>query len=383
MSPSLLIGLMSGTSLDGLDAVLCELAPSEQETVAVPRLIAQRCEPLPLALRRELLALTQPGANEIDRMGSADVALGRFQADVVNRLLADAGVSARQVRAIGSHGQTIRHRPLSVDPFTLQIGDPHILAEKTGITVVADFRRRDIAAGGEGAPLAPSFHAACLRHPDQDRVIVNVGGMANITLLSRDPQHAIIGYDTGPGNVLMDSWIQEIRQQPFDKEGAWAAAGCVDSTLFDRLYTHPYFALPFPKSTGRETFNPDWVKRLLAQHAPNAEPQDVQATLLELTVRTIAEAITGHRLSSPHIYLCGGGAYNRQLRQRLQALLPRAPVADTGALGIAPEWLEATAFAWLAQQCLEGMAGNRAEVTGAEGPRVLGAIYQAGSHQAG
>ncbi len=378
MTPSLLIGLMSGTSLDGLDAVLCEYTPSELSTPAIPRLIAQRCEPLPAALRQELLALTQPGANEIERLGAADVALGRFQADVVNRLLADAGTNARQIRAIGSHGQTIRHRPLLPEPFTLQIGDPHILAEQTGITVIADFRRRDIAAGGEGAPLAPGFHAACLRSPDQDRVIVNIGGMANITLLSRDSQAPVIGYDTGPGNVLMDGWIQETLQQPYDKDGAWATTGCVDSALFERLHDHPYFSQPFPKSTGREAFNPDWLKRQLLQLSPQPAPQDIQATLLELTGRTIAEAINQHNLPQAHIYLCGGGAYNGALKQRLQTLLPDASVADTGALGIAPEWLEATAFAWLAQQCLDGMAGNRAEVTGAKGPRVLGAIYQAG-----
>lgn len=366
----LYVGLMSGTSLDGIDAVLVELSQP-------PRLIAARTFPLPDALRNQLLALCQPGADEIERMGSADRELGLAFGAAVNSLLEDAGVSHSNVRAIGSHGQTIRHRPPAAHralPFTLQIGDPTSIAQLTGIDTIADFRRRDIAAGGQGAPLVPAFHRAVFGS-SRCRAIVNIGGIANVTLLPGDA--SVLGFDTGPGNTLMDSWIARHRGERYDRDGAWAATGEVIPELLASLSSDSYFAMAAPKSTGREHFNLEWLDRHLAESPGPYSANDVQATLVELTAQTIAQAIAALTPSPRDVFICGGGAYNHHLMVRLEALLHPRTLANTAQLGIAPEWVEATAFAWLAQQTLARRPGNEPAVTGAEHYCILGAIYPA------
>ena len=362
------VGLMSGTSLDGIDAVLIDLS-------AQPKLIAAQTYPLPLELRASLLSLCQSGPDEIERLGRADRWLGLEFGNAVNLLLTTAGVSTGAVRAIGSHGQTVRHRPpTSNNPmdycFTLQIGDPTSIVETTGITTIADFRRRDIAAGGQGAPLVPAFHRAAFRS-SLARAVVNIGGIANLS--GFQPNGQIIGFDSGPGNTLLDSWIQRHRKMAFDRDGAWAAAGKIIPDLLSKLLCDPYFALPAPKSTGREYFHLDWLDHQLLGRT--AAPEDVQATLLELTAQTIANAVVSLPFATDEIYVCGGGAYNKRLMVRLEMLLQPRHLGSTAELGIEPEWVEAAAFAWLAQQALLGKAGNEPTATGAKDYRVLGAIY--------
>lgn len=365
----LYVGLMSGTSLDGIDAALLDLSGS-------PKLLAAHTYPLPSDLRAALLTLCQPGNDEIERMGRADRWLGLELGQAVNQLLASAGVAAVSVRAIGSHGQTIRHRPpkshVDTNAFTLQIGDPTSIVESTGITTIADFRRRDIAAGGQGAPLVPAFHRAVFSSTENHaRAIVNIGGIANISGLATDG--SVIGFDTGPGNTLLDSWIQRHHYLAFDRDGAWAASGKVIPDLLTKLLSDPYFALAAPKSTGREYFHLDWLDHLLTRST--AAPQDVQATLLELTASSIANGIATLPFAADEVFICGGGAYNQQLMTRLDALLQPRRLASTAQLGIEPEWVEAAAFAWLAQQTLNGNPGNEPTATGAKDYRVLGAIY--------
>ncbi|MFT3930234.1 MAG: anhydro-N-acetylmuramic acid kinase [Spongiibacteraceae bacterium] len=372
----LYVGLMSGTSLDGIDALLLDLSTSE------PRVIAAETYPLPTDLRTNLLALCRNGNDEIERMGVADRQLGIELGKAVNKLLADSGVAANSIRAIGSHGQTIRHRPATIGsdtkyPFTLQIGDPSSIAEITGITTIADFRRRDIAAGGQGAPLVPAFHRAVFAGKqnggNQARAIINIGGIANITGLG--PSDEVIGFDTGPGNTLLDQWVHRHTGENYDRDGSWGAQGQVIPALIDTLLRDNYFALPAPKSTGREYFHLDW----LAQHVHGKafNPVDVQATLVELTARTIAHGITQLPFAVNATFVCGGGAYNRQLMTRLEALIHPRLLGSTAQLGIAPEWVEAAAFAWLAQQTLHNKPGNLPSATGAKGDRILGAIYPA------
>lgn len=369
-SGSLFIGLMSGTSLDGIDAVLVEF----NETL--PRLIAAETTPFEPALRADLLSLCLPGANEIERMGRADRALGQAFASATLQLLQKAGLPAAAIAAIGSHGQTIRHRPNSDLAFTLQIGDPGTIAEMTGVTTIADFRRRDIAAGGQGAPLVPAFHRSVFGG-DRNRVILNIGGMANITALPADREMAVLGFDTGPGNTLLDSWIAHTRQLAFDRDGAWASSGKVDQGLLDGMLADPYFSQPPPKSTGREHFNLDWLLHHLAQRSDlNAE--DVQATLAELTATSIVGALAQLPFAAHEVFVCGGGAYNRDLMLRLERLLHPRLLGHTGQLGIAPEWVEAAAFAWLARETLAGRPGNEPAVTGAKRACILGGIYPAG-----
>lgn len=368
----LYIGLMSGTSLDGIDAALVDLGSR-------PQLIAATTYPLPSALRTELLALCRPGDDEIERWGRADRALGLELAQAVNTLLAGAGIAAGQVRAIGSHGQTIRHRPHSAaqpltHPFTLQIGDPSTIAHHTGIATVADFRRRDIAAGGQGAPLVPAFHSAVFRG-ETARVIANIGGIANITGLP--PGGPVSGFDTGPGNTLLDAWIERHRGETFDRDGHWGASGQVLPDLLAALRAEPFFAAPAPKSTGRELFNLPWLDAHLARHPRSANAADVQATLVELTVGSLADAIVALPFTVAEVYVCGGGAYNHYLMARLRTRLQPRLLAGTDQLGIAPEWVEAAAFAWLAQQTLAGRPGNEPAVTGADKYCTLGAIYPA------
>lgn len=362
---------MSGTSADGIDVALVDFSS------ASIRLLAHSETPLSDDLKKQILGLCQPGDNEIDRMGALDRQLGHEFAAACAQLLATENIPAENITAIGSHGQTIRHRPEkhSQYPFTLQIGDPNTIAQATGICTVSDFRRRDLAAGGQGAPLAPAFHQAAFHNPDTTRAIVNIGGMSNISLLARDG--SVTGFDTGPGNVLLDAWIYHHKHQRYDRNGDWAAKGQCHSDLLAQMLSHPYFQQPAPKSTGRETFNFNWLAEQLQQQAANIEPVDVQATLLELTSTTIAQDILAlcPEGETIEVYICGGGAYNQQLMQRLNALLTPRRVATTSALGIDPEWIEAVAFAWLAKQTVERKSGNLPSVTGATQAVPLGGIY--------
>lgn len=359
------IGLMSGTSLDGVDAALVDFSGKK------PRVIATDFAPFDAALRACLLALQSPGENELERAALAAGQLAHAYARGVQAVLVAAGVPADQVRAIGAHGQTVRHRPEA--GFTVQLNNPALLAELTGIAVAADFRSRDIAAGGQGAPLAPAFHHAFFAEPGQTRVVLNIGGIANATLLAADG--SVKGFDSGPGNVLMDSWCALHRGAPFDASGAWASGGHVVPELLKRMLREPYFALPAPKSTGRDLFNQGWLDRHLAQlpQAATMPAQDVQATLLELTARTICDALAG--VDSSAVYVCGGGASNTRLLERIAELCAPAQVSETSPLGIPPDWVEAVAFGWLAKCLVEETPANLPAVTGARGLRLLGAYY--------
>lgn len=354
---------MSGTSMDAIDAVLVDFAAD------TPRLIAAHEHPLPVSLHAEMTALCQTGADEIERLGRADVALGEVFAEAVGRLLDAAGISAGEVRAIGSHGQTVRHRPEA--HFTLQIGDPNVIAERTGITTVADFRRRDLAAGGEGAPLVPAFHAAMLRRIGRKNVVVNIGGMANVTILGAE----VTGFDTGPGNVLMDIWARQHLGRPLDEGGAWAASGRIDEKLLAQLLKHEFFRRPPPKSTGRETFHATWLEQRLRESGDSHSPADVQATLCELTAVSIADAIRTHATGCEELLVCGGGVHNTHLMERLREHLKPMPVLATDERGIPADWMEAMAFAWLARETLAHRPGNLPAVTGASRPVVLGGVY--------
>lgn len=372
MNSELYVGLMSGTSADGIDAALVRC---NGQGIA---LLATREHPIDEMLRAEIAAISHSGPAEIERLGPLDRKLGEAFADAVHALLRSAGVAADAVAAIGSHGQTIRHRPPSAghEPgFTLQIADPNVIAEQTGITTVADFRRRDMAAGGEGAPLAPAFHAAAFAAAGCRRAIVNIGGIANITLL--DGEQLVTGFDCGPGNTLLDYWMLRHEGQRFDRAGAWSAEGEVCQALLAEMLGDPYFSLQGPRSTGKEAFNPAWLDRALAGFA-ELDPRDVQATLAELTARGIADAISASTHRPGEIYICGGGARNTDLMRRIYRLLAPARLEDTSALGIDPDWVEAVAFAWLASRTLAGLHGNAPQVTGAEGARVLGGIYPGG-----
>jgi anhydro-N-acetylmuramic acid kinase len=357
----LYIGLMSGTSLDGVDAALADLS-------GPPLLLDKEFVPYPAHLKSALLAIHEPGGNELDRAALLGVELANLYAEAVKRVLGKSGVPAASVRAIGCHGQTVRHRPDA--GYTLQLGNPALLAERAGIAVVADFRSRDIAAGGQGAPLVPAFHAACFRDSKRQRVVINIGGIANLTHLP--PQGAVTGFDTGPGNLLLDAWAREHLGRDFDAHGALAAKGRPVAALLDAMLADPYFLRAPPKSTGRDRFNLKWLRAFPVERE---SPQDVQATLAELTARTIADAIGKHCSGAEEAYLCGGGAHNSDLVARLRRALPGCRIDSTERLGIHPDWVEAMAFAWLAQRALEREPGNAAGVTGARGPRVLGAIY--------
>jgi anhydro-N-acetylmuramic acid kinase len=362
------VGLMSGTSMDALDAVLVDLSQTPL------KLVATLSRPLPATLREQLLALCTPGENELERAAQADITFARFSAETVQQLIADAAVPASAIRAIGSHGQTIRHGPDASPPYTVQIGDGNTLAQETGITTVADFRRRDMAVGGQGAPLVPAFHAALFRSEKQSRAALNIGGMANITFLPASHHLAVSGFDTGPGNVLMDSWSQHCRGAPYDEGGAWARSGTVNEELLARLLNDPFFALTPPKSTGRERFNLTW---LLPQLPDGMDDADIQATLCELTARSTTDAIKQYAGDCRELLICGGGAENTFLLERLASLLPNCRVSSTADYGLAPRWVEATAFAWLARQTLQHLPGNLPAVTGAREAVILGAIYPA------
>jgi anhydro-N-acetylmuramic acid kinase len=359
------IGVMSGTSLDGLDIALVEQADR-------PRLLATHYIPMPDDLRAELLGLCASGPDEIARAGIAEQKWVHLAAQGVKALLAQQQMLAGEIRAIGSHGQTIRHEPAR--GFTVQIGNPALLAELTEITVVSDFRRRDLAAGGQGAPLVPAFHEALFDDNKEHRAVLNIGGFANLSLIETDKP--VSGFDCGPGNVLLDAWIQSQHGKSFDRDGAWGATGQVDPLLLKALLSDPFFLTKGPKSTGREVFNLGWVHHHLFQ-LPTIAPENVQATLLELTALTITESLQAAQAQTNELLVCGGGAHNAALMARMAALLPQTKVSSTAAFGVDPDWVEAMAFAWLAHCCLEGVPANRPSVTGAKGLRVLGAIYPA------
>jgi len=364
------IGLMSGTSLDSLDAALVDFS------APLPKLIATLNTELPVSLKSQLLALCSPGDNEIQRMGEADHQLGKLCAQACQTLLSNAKISADQITAIGSHGQTIRHMPVGDSPFTLQIGDPNQIAQLTGITTVADFRRRDMAAGGQGAPLAPGFHAAMFRSTEKQRALVNIGGMANLTLLHADSTKPVTGFDTGPGNVLIDGWCQRHLNKAFDESGQWARSGNINIALLEQLLATPYFANPPPKSTGRELFNQQWLIEQIKSGYVDISPADIAATLTELTARSISNDLQQHFRSCDELLVCGGGAHNSFLLERINALTaPDVSVGTTSLLGIAPDWVEAAAFAWFAKQTLVHQPSNLTSVTGATSDCILGGIY--------
>ena len=365
------VGLMSGTSMDGIDAALADIAADGNF-----RLVATHSHPWPTELEQQLRALALPGEDEIDRLGVADAHAGELLGNAVLELLRSAGVSPEAVEAIGSHGQTIRHRPGASHPFTLQIGDPNRLATLTGITTIADFRRRDMAVGGQGAPLAPAFHKALFGNSSENRIILNIGGIANLTWLPCGTHEKVLGFDSGPGNRLMDDWIARCKGESYDREGAWASTGKVSSELLERLLTEPYFHQPAPKSTGTERFNLDWIAGLAGGMDDSLDAEDVQATLLELTAVTISDAVR-NLPATKRLLACGGGAHNRRLMARIAELLPGIETGTTATTGIDPDWVEAAAFAWLAWRTMNSLSGNLPEVTGAREAVILGGIYPA------
>ncbi|MBA3597317.1 MAG: anhydro-N-acetylmuramic acid kinase [Methylibium sp.] len=364
----LFIGLMSGTSLDGADGVLAAFPEGRVQV------LAHAHRPFDPALRGELLALNTPGDNELHRAALAANALARVYGEVVTALREAA--PGRAVRAIGAHGQTVRHRPGQFDGtgYTLQLNAPALLAELTGIAVVADLRSRDLAAGGQAAPLVPAFHNAQFARSGQDIAVANIGGIANLSLLGADG--TVRGFDCGPGNALMDLWCLRHRGAAFDDRGRWAAEGRVLPALLEAALSDPYFALLPPKSTGRDDFHADWLDALLAAE-PSASAQNVQATLCELTARTVADDVRRHLPRARELLVCGGGALNDELMRRLAQALPGSLIESTASRGLAPLHVEAAAFAWLARAHLRGEPGNLSAVTGAHGPRLLGALYPA------
>lgn len=381
----LFLGLISGTSADGIDAALVRF---DDDTPHAPcKLVLGRTYAWDDALRDTLVALGQGGEiASLDALGALDVQVAQAFADAALALLSEAGVAAGDVRALGSHGQTVRHRPEGAArdgrfPFTWQLGDGNTIAERTGIATVADFRRRDVAAGGHGAPLLPALHAALLRDPDEDRAVLNLGGIANLTLLpasggaGSEPARDVRGFDTGPANALLDAWCLRHTGAGYDAGGAFAAQGAPDDALLARLLDEPWFALPPPKSTGREQFHLDWVQARLGDAA--RRPEDVQATLQELTACSIADALQATQPSTQRLLVCGGGVRNPRLLARIATRLPDVSVESTAAHGVDPDFVEAMGFAWLARQTLAGRPGNLPSVSGARGPRVLGAVYAA------
>ena len=353
---------MSGTSLDGVDAMLADFSGKP------PRVIASAHQPFGAELRAQLLALQSPGYDEIGRAADAGNALALAYAAAANAVLSASGADKRAVQAIGCHGQTVRHRPEL--GYTSQIGNPALLAERTALRVVADFRSRDVAAGGQGAPLAPAFHAELFLDRNEDRAILNLGGIANLSRLASDG--TIGGFDCGPGNCLLDLWCALHTGTPFDESGKWAAGGRLIPQLLARLQQEPYFAQPPPKSTGRDLFNEAWLR---AKLGPDDEPQAVQATLLELTARCVCEAIGRDLPHTRRVIASGGGTKNAALMARLAALLNPVPIDSSSVYGVDPQLVEAMAFAWLARQAVRGLPGNLPSVTGAQGRRVLGAVY--------
>jgi len=366
-SSEIYIGLMSGTSLDGVDIAIVEFAQDP------PTILHCNSHPYDQSLRQRIRDITVSGTASLDNLCQLDVELGNTYAQIVNRAIEATKLDSAQIRAIGNHGQTIRHSPDSDLPYTLQIGDPNIIAAKTGITTVADFRRKDMALGGQGAPLAPAFHRFMFSSADSDRAIINIGGIANITYLPADLASDVIGFDTGPGNTLSDFWINRHNGETWDNQGKWAQSGSIIDKLLEYLLgNEAFFQRALPKTTGTEYFNSDW---LLPQLNPDLAAEDVQATLVELTVKTIARGI-GQLASTPiECFVCGGGVHNHYLMKRLQLALPDYQILNTDQLGLDPDYVEAVAFAWLARQSMNRQTGNLPTVTQASSETLLGGIY--------
>ncbi len=364
----LYIGLISGTSVDGVDCALVEFDGKR------PNLVASLFKPSSVKMRERILHLCEGEDISLKALGQTHIAIGNFFADAALELLEVANVAPDQVRAIGSHGQTVWHQPGGRYPFTLQLGDPNTIAQQTGITVVGDMRGRDMAAGGEGAPLAPLLHRNVFHSQNVDRAVINVGGISNLTALPRSGE--CTAFDTGPGNVLMDYWIDKHQQRRYDKGGAWAASGAFNLGLLNALLDEPYFSRPLPKSTGRELFNGRWLESRLSRCGLDIPPADVQATLLTLTVTTIVRDLTRYS-SAQEIYVCGGGAHNTALMAELGKVASDISVMSTASLGVDPDWVEAIAFAWMAQQTVNGIKIDTSAFTGAKEPVFLGGIYQA------
>ncbi|GMR20385.1 MAG: anhydro-N-acetylmuramic acid kinase [Gammaproteobacteria bacterium] len=365
------IGLMSGTSVDGIDAVAVKFDDTRNIEV-----LAHHHHALPEIIRNRILAFLHGQDQGLRHALELDVQLGGCFAEAVNTLIGDSRLAKEEIQAIGSHGQTLLHQPQGPHPFSLQIGSPAIIAEQTGITTVADFRAGDIAAGGQGAPLVPAFHNWALRDNHKNRAIVNIGGIANITLLPADPSLDVIGFDTGPGNTLLDAWSQKHKGKPYDEGGQWALQGHINEVLLRQMLSNAYFDRPAPKSTGQDTFGLPWLEQQLQRLDTPVLPEDIQATLTALTAQSIAREITETPdISVDEVYVCGGGAHNPVLLNLLVQALPGIAVHDTQTLGLGPDWMEAIAFAWLARQRLKGEAGNLPSVTGARHSVALGAIY--------
>jgi anhydro-N-acetylmuramic acid kinase len=371
--PELFIGLMSGTSLDGVDGVLADLAPSDGRTL---RVLAHAHRPFDVPFIADLLALNSTGADELHRAAIAGNALAQVYAGVVADLLEQSELEATQIRAVAAHGQTVRHHPGEFDAvgYTLQVNAPALLAELCGIDVIADFRARDVAAGGQGAPLVPAFHHAVFSRAGKTVAVLNIGGISNLTVLGAEG--STIGFDCGPGNALMDHWCHRQRGEPFDRAGAWAASGCIDAALLRHLQDEPYFARKPPKSTGRDLFNASWLETRLVAYG-RVPPVDVQATLTELTAWACADAVSRFAWGATKVIVCGGGALNVHLMGRLAHLLPRTTVCASDDEGLPANQVEAAAFAWLGKAFVDRRPGNLVGVTGARGPRVLGALYPA------
>jgi len=368
----LYIGVMSGTSLDGIDIVISDFSTPASTSC---QLIAAKIFPFPASLQERLHQIIITQQCDLTALCELDIELGQVIAQAIKQLLADYHIEASQIIAIGSHGQTLLHQPTGQYPFSLQIGNGNVIAEQTGITTIADFRQRDITAGGQGAPLVPAFHAECFAREQQDRIIINIGGIANLSLLPADKTQPILGFDSGPGNCLMDAWIQRHQQHAYDKNGQWAKSGQCHQGLLKQLLDEPYFQQDIPKSTGRELFNLNCLDEHLNHFEPTISPADVQATLLQLTANTIANAVQHYGNKYQAIFICGGGAHNVALMSQLQQQLPNKQVNTTETLGLHPDWVEACAFAGLAYLTLNNKAGNIPSVTGAKHPVVLGAIY--------
>lgn len=373
----LFIGLMSGTSLDGIDAVLVDFAPRNGK----PQLLGSYSQAIPAALttRIQQLCDAQSPGNEINQLGDIDRQLGKLFAQAVNTLCRQSGVDKKHITAIGSHGQTVRHYPDGENGFTLQIGDANTIATQSGIDVIADFRKKDIALGGQGAPLVPAFHQAVFADDSKDRLIVNIGGIANLTFLAANGKHPTCGFDTGPGNTLMDGWIQQHKGQPYDACGQWAQSGQLNEALLAELLSDDFFQQLPPKSSGREKFNLQWLAQgIKRSQSPgqSMRPQDVQRTLMQLTAESLAQAIRP-LADGGDIYLCGGGSHNQLLVTTIGACLPQFKVLNTHALGVDPDWVEAMAFAWLARAHTLNQPGNVPSVTGAKRPAVLGGYFPA------
>jgi len=366
----LYIGIMSGTSLDGIDVAICDLSNDKislvhAETVEFSSDLKQRLHQL----------ITNPVCHLAD-LGSADIALGEEIAISIKSVLNKKGIKSSQVLAIGSHGQTIYHQPEDPHRFSLQIGNPNVIVEHSKITTIADFRQRDMALGGQGAPLVPAFHQALFQHETLNRVIVNIGGISNITILpAKSAKAEIMGFDTGPGNTLLDGWCQLHLKQSYDKNGDWAETGTVNQELLNVCLADSYFSQHIPKSTGREHFNLDWLKSIIAATHNAITAQDIQATLCQLTVDSITNDINRYAPDVDEVYICGGGAYNHALIKRLTKALDGRVVASTNAIGLAPDWVEAVAFAWFAKQTLNQTSVNLSSTTGAKHNTLLGGIY--------